>query len=184
MDHGTIPFLPYNMLCVPCNMPCLPYNIPCLPCNIPCLPCSMPCLPWRLPLIRGGGRCIRPIVARVTWDFACVFVCFGSGILFVSLEKVFILALEGTRFPSLLTPQTERSAALQYAMTMPIPCLPCNMPCLPCNMPFLPCSHACPANMPALPICRRVAGGMGGFAGFRRVWVGLRGFGRLNSDSG
>ena len=41
---------------------------------------------------------------RVTWDFAYVFVCFGSGILFVSLEKVFILALEGTRFPSLLTP--------------------------------------------------------------------------------
>ena len=60
---------------------------------------------WRLPLIGGGGGCIRPIVARVTWDFACVFVCFGSGILFVSLEKVFILALEGTRFPSLLTPQ-------------------------------------------------------------------------------
>ena len=30
----------------------------------------------------------------------------SSGILFVSLEKVFILALEGTRFPSLLTPQT------------------------------------------------------------------------------
>ena len=32
----------------------------------------------------------------------------GSGILFVSLEKVFILALEGTRFPSLLTPQTQQ----------------------------------------------------------------------------
>ena len=44
-------------------------------------------------------------MARVTWDFACVFVCFGSGILFVSLEKVFILALEGTRFPSLLAPR-------------------------------------------------------------------------------
>ena len=58
---------------------------------------------WRLPLIGGGGGYIRPIVARVTWDFACVFVCFGSGILFVSLEKVYILALEGTRFPSLLT---------------------------------------------------------------------------------
>ena len=58
---------------------------------------------WRLPLIGGGGGCIRPIVARVTWDFACVFVCVGSGILFVSLEKVFILALEGARFPSLLT---------------------------------------------------------------------------------
>ena len=42
-------------------------------------------------------------MARVTWDFACVFVCFDSGILFVSFEKVFILALEGTRFLSLLT---------------------------------------------------------------------------------
>ena len=57
---------------------------------------------WRLPLIGGGGGCICPIVARLIWDFACVFVCFGSGILFVSFEKVFILALEGTRFPSLL----------------------------------------------------------------------------------
>ena len=56
---------------------------------------------WRLPLIGGGGGCIRPIVARVTWDFACVFVCFGSGILFVSLEKIFILVLAGARFPSL-----------------------------------------------------------------------------------
>ena len=54
------------------------------------------------PLIGGGGGCICPIVARLTWDFACVFVCVDSGILFVSLEKVFILALEGTRFPSLL----------------------------------------------------------------------------------
>ena len=45
----------------------------------------------------------RPIVARVTWDFACVFVCFGSRILFDSFEKVFILALERIRFPSLLT---------------------------------------------------------------------------------
>ena len=63
---------------------------------------------WRLPLIRGGAGCIRPIVARVTWDFACVFVCFGSGILFVSLEKVFILALQGIRFPSLLS-QTQIS---------------------------------------------------------------------------
>ena len=57
---------------------------------------------WRLPLIGGGGGCICPIVARLIWDFACVFVCFGSGILFVLFEKVFILALEGTRFPSLL----------------------------------------------------------------------------------
>ena len=43
------------------------------------------------------------------------FVCFGSGILFISLEKVFVLALEGTRFPSLLTPQTsKRTPSLSF----------------------------------------------------------------------
>ena len=75
---------------------------------------------WRLPLIGGGGGCIRPIVARVTWDFACVFVCFGSGILFVSLEKVFILALEGTRFLSLLTPPTRVDLEV-LSSTLPTP---------------------------------------------------------------
>ena len=41
-------------------------------------------------------------MVRLLWDFACVFDCFGSGILFISLEKVLILVLEGIRFLSLL----------------------------------------------------------------------------------
>ena len=47
---------------------------------------------WCLPLIGGGGGYICPIVVRLIFGISfAFFICFGSGILFLSFEKVILL---------------------------------------------------------------------------------------------